>query len=112
MIKNCAIFPLLGLALAAPLHAQATDFVLVNGTEQALGNLEIRRTGSSTWQPLGAAPARGAQSSIAFSNPDCAFDIKAMPASGDAIVWSGVNLCEVSAVTLRLAAGTPYAEYR
>ncbi|WP_265529122.1 hypothetical protein [Sphingomicrobium marinum] len=112
MIRIRALFALLGLTLATPLQAQATDFVLVNGTDQALGNLEIRRTGSSEWQPLGAAPARGAQSSIAFSNPDCAFDIKAAPASGEAIVWSGVNLCEVNAVTLKLVAGTPFAEYR
>ena len=112
MIKTRVLLALAGLALAAPLHAQATDFVLINGTDKALGNLEIRRTGTNDWQPLGAAPARGGQSSIAFSNPDCAFDIKATPASGEAIVWSGVNLCEVSAVTLKLAAGTPFAEYR
>ena len=112
MIKTLPLFALFALVSASPLHAQATDFVLVNGTDQSLGSLEIRRTGTSNWQALGAAPAAGAQGQIAFSNPDCAFDIRAVPASGDAIVWSGVNLCEVSAVTLRLAAGTPFAEYR
>lgn len=112
MIKNLRLLSLLGLVSAAPSFAQATDFVLVNGTDQALGNLEIRRTGTSAWQPLGAAPASGAQERITFSNPDCAFDIRAVPASGSAIVWQGVNLCEVSAVTLKLAAGTPFAEYR
>ena len=112
MIKTRYIIALAGLGLATPLHAQATDFVLVNGTEQALGSLEIRRTGTSDWQPLGAAPAAGSEGRIAFSNPDCAFDIKASPASGEPIIWSGVNLCEVNAVTLRLAAGTPFAEYR
>lgn len=112
MIKTLSLLALFGLLLATPLHAQATDFVLVNGTDQALGRLEIRRTGTSTWQPLGAAPAAGAQGQIAFADPDCAFDIRAVPESGEPIVWSGVNLCEVSAVTLRLAAGTPFAEYR
>lgn len=109
------ILPLAAMAClfsATGAYAQATDFVLVNDTGSALGNLEIRRTGTSAWQPLGAAPASGAQSRIAFSNPDCAFDIRAVPPGGSPLVWSGVNLCEVSAVMLKLAAGTPYAEYR
>lgn len=112
MIRTRYFFASIALVLASPAHAQATDFVLVNGTEQALGSLEIRRTGTTEWQALGAAPAAGSEGRIAFSNPDCAFDLKATPASGEPIVWSGVNLCEVSAVTLRLAAGTPFAEYR
>ena len=112
MIKRLQILTVFALFLSGPAWAQATDFVLINGTDQSLGNLEIRRTGTSQWQALGAAPASGAQGTIAFSNPDCAFDIRAVPANGDAIVWNGVNLCEVNAVTLRLAAGTPFAEYR
>ncbi|WP_260483577.1 hypothetical protein [Sphingomicrobium flavum] len=106
------LLALLALPQPALGFAQASDFTLVNGTGQALGNLSIRRTGTDAWQPLGAAPGAGARSTIAFSNPDCAFDIKATPAGGQPIVWSGVNLCEVSAVTLRLAAGTPYVDYR
>ena len=107
---------LLGAALAATLFpgaaiAQATDFTLINGTGKALGNLSIRRTGSAEWRPLGAAPAPDGSQAVAFDDPDCAFDIRATSAGGE-IVWSGVNLCEVSAVTLREAGGTPYAEYR
>ncbi|MBB3763277.1 hypothetical protein FHS50_000300 [Sphingomicrobium lutaoense] len=98
--------------MPSPALAQASDFTLVNGTGQALGNLSIRRTGSEEWRPLGAAPTVGASSAIAFNDPDCAFDIRASGANGSALTWSGVNLCEVSAVTLRLAAGTPYVEYR
>ena len=75
------------------------------------GALSIRRTGSQEWRALGSAPTPGASQAIAFSDADCAFDLKAETASGP-LVWSGVNLCEVSAVTLRVAAGTPFAEYR
>ena len=109
------ILPIFAALLAlqpAPAISQASDFTLVNGTGQALGNLSIRRTGTENWQPIGAAPAVGSQSNISFSNPDCAFDIRATPQGGQPIVWQGVNLCEVSAVTLRLAAGTPYVDYR
>ena len=98
-------------ALSAPAMTQATDFTLVNGTGQPLGALSIRRTGASDWRPLGAAPAPDASQAVAFEDPDCAFDIRA-ETNGGQIVWTGVNLCEVSAVTLRVAAGTPFAEYR
>ncbi|WP_265571236.1 hypothetical protein [Sphingomicrobium nitratireducens] len=109
------MLPLFALALcvstSAPLFAQATDFTLVNGTGNALGDLSIRRTGTAAWQPLGSAPAPDARQAVKFSNPDCAFDIQAQ-AGGQTLVWSGVNLCDVSVVTLRVAGGTPYAEYR
>lgn len=107
-----ASLALAALSVPAPAFSQASDFTLVNGTGQALGNLSIRRTGSEAWRPLGAAPSAGARSPISFSDPDCAFDIRAAGNGGNEIVWNGVNLCEVSAVTLRLAAGTPYVEYR
>ncbi|MBW0145531.1 hypothetical protein [Sphingomicrobium clamense] len=111
MWKMLLVAPLMALATPAAVSAQATDFTLVNGTGKALGNLSIRRTGSNEWRPLGAAPAPDASQSVAFNDPDCAFDIRAEASSGP-IVWTGVNLCEVSAVTLREAGGTPYAEYR
>lgn len=111
MWKMLLTAPLLALAVPAAVSAQATDFTLVNGTGKALGNLSIRRTGATDWRPLGAAPAPDGSQAVAFNDPDCAFDIRAETSGGE-IVWTGVNLCEVSAVTLREAAGTPYAEYR
>lgn len=78
----------------------AANFVIVNGTPIALGDLSIRRAGSSDWKPLGASPAAGAQGSIQFKDPDCAFDIRAA-GSGSPVTWAGVNLCDVKSVTLR-----------
>ena len=111
MLKMLPIVAAATVILPTPILAQATDFTLVNGTGKALGNLSIRRTGSAEWRPLGAAPSPDGSQAVAFDDPDCAFDIRAESAGGE-IVWTGVNLCEVSAVTLREAAGTPYAEYR
>lgn len=105
------IAALAAATLPAPAMSQASDFTLINGTGKSLGNLSVRRSGSNQWKPLGSAPAPDGRASMAFSDPDCAFDIRADAAGGE-MVWSGVNLCEVSAVTLRVAAGTPYAEYR
>ena len=37
---------------------------------------------------------------MAFANPDCAFDIRAVLADGSNATFSGVNLCDVTVVTL------------
>lgn len=93
---------LIGLFLLAaamspsPALAGAENFILINGTGGGLSDLSIRRTGTGEWRPLGAAPAAGAASSVVFSDPDCAFDIRAGSAT-----WAGVNLCGTSRLTLR-----------
>ena len=87
-------------SLPAQALADAGDFLLINGTEVALGNVSIRRAGTEGWKPLGTAPSAGARSSINFSDPDCAFDIQAnVPGSGP-VTWAGVNLCGAKSVTL------------
>ena len=80
--------------------AGASAFTLVNGTGGALSNVSIRRAGTNDWKPLGAAPAPGARGAVQFSDPDCAFDIRATVAApaGDR---AGVNLCDVKSVTLK-----------
>ena len=100
------------LAVApAPAIAGAGGFTVVNGTDGAIAALSIRRTGTDSWQSLGASPAAGASSSVAFSDPDCAFDLRANVADGTA-VWSGVNLCGTTQLTLRRrASGETWVDY-
>src|SRR3954471_21173425 len=86
-------------ASAAPANG-ASPFTLVNGTEVALGSLNIRRAGTSDWKPLASAPAPGARGPVTFSDPDCAFDIQAN-VGGSPVTWAGVNLCDVKSVILR-----------
>ena len=90
----------LTLASAAPAFAGASDFTLVNGTGGWLAELSIRRAGTQDWKPLGAAPADGARGSVAFKDPDCAFDLRAN-VGGNPVTWAGVNLCDVKSVTLK-----------
>ena len=85
----------------APAFAQAGNFTVVNGTGAAISSMSIRRTGTADWTSLSAAPAAGASSSVAFSNPDCAFDLRASMAGGGTAEWSGVNLCGTTQLTLR-----------
>lgn len=100
------------LVSASPVLAGATNFVLVNGTSGALAELSIRRAGTSDWKPLGAAPAAGARGAIQFSDPDCAFDIRATVPGAGPVTWAGVNLCAVKSVTLqRDAAAGAWVDY-
>jgi len=89
------------MTLASPAFAGASKFVLVNGTQGALAELSIRRSGTQDWKKLGNAPSAGARAPIDFSDRDCAFDIRAtLPGSGP-VTWADVNLCDVKSVTLK-----------
>jgi hypothetical protein len=112
---------LLPIALAAvaavsgspAVAASASAFTLVNGAGARIEALSIRRYGTEEWKPLAGSPSPGARQRIDFSDPDCAFDIRAKLAGGVTAVWSGVNLCEVNAVVLnRNASGVTWVDYQ
>ena len=107
--------PLLGLALImlpAPALADAGNFAIVNKTGAAISSLQIRRVGTTAWMSLGGAPASGSRVAVAFANPDCAFDIRANLAGGTSATFTGVNLCDVTTVTLnRGPSGDLWVDY-
>jgi len=90
----------LSLFVATGAVAGASNFTLVNGTQAALGAVQIRRAGTTQWKALGNAPGAGAKSAMTFSDPDCAFDLQAT-VGGSAVTWAGVNLCDVKSVVLK-----------
>jgi hypothetical protein len=99
---------ILAAAMAAsPAHALAGagNFTLVNRTGANISSLQIRRVGTGAWQPLGGNPAAGSRVAVAFANPDCAFDIQASLADGKTALFGGVNLCDVTVVTLNRGSG-------
>lgn len=100
--------PLLATAIAvyaAPAHADAGNFTLVNKTGANIATLQIRRVGTGAWQNLGGSPSNGGRIAVAFANPDCAFDIKADLAGDGSATFTGVNLCDVTTVTLNRGPG-------
>jgi len=108
--------PLLATAIIATpipaLAAGAGNFTLVNKTGANIGTLQIRRVGTAGWTSLGGAPANGARTAVAFTDPDCAFDIKANLAGGQSATFTGVNLCDVTTVTLnRGPSGDLWVDY-
>src|SRR5438046_10494202 len=86
------------LASSPAFAAGASNCTLVNGTGAALAGLSIRRAGTQEWKPLGTAPAAGARGSMNFSDPDCAFDIRANVGGSGTVTWADVNLCAVKSV--------------
>jgi hypothetical protein len=112
-MKHAFAFAFALLALSsAPAAAGAGSFMLVNGAGAALKDMSIRRFGTDQWQRLAASPSPGARQSVSFTDPDCAFDIRATLDGDGAIVWSGVNLCEVKIVTLnRSPSGELWVDY-
>ena len=101
------------LALApSPAMAAADNFLLENGSGLAMRGVAVRRFGTDAWRSLGVAPAAGARTQVSFSDPDCAFDIRAQLADGTTAIWSGVNLCEVRVVILnREPTGELWVDY-
>lgn len=110
-MKQGLIFALL-IATSAPAFAGASNFTLVNGTGAGLAELSIRRSGTNEWKSLGSAPGAGARSSMNFSDPDCAFDLRATVAGSGPVTWAGVNLCDVKSVILnRDSSAGPWVDY-
>jgi hypothetical protein len=99
-MKRLAIVALVAASASPAAAGGASNFTLVNGTGAALSELSIRRAGTQDWKALGSAPSAGARSPVKFTDPDCAFDIRAnVPGSGP-VTWAGVNLCGAKSVTL------------
>ena len=109
------VAPLLAAAIAVwplPASAAAGNFTLVNRTGVNISSLQIRRVGTTAWQPISGSPASGARVAVAFANPDCAFDIRATLTGGESATFTGVNLCDVTVVTLnRGANGALWVDY-
>jgi hypothetical protein len=99
-MKRLVCLALVATSSPPALAAGASNFTLVNGTGAPLGELSVRRAGTQEWRPLGAAPASGARSPIKFSDPDCAFDLRANVVGSGPVTWADVNLCAVKSVTL------------
>jgi hypothetical protein len=98
--------------LPAPALAGASGFAVVNAAGADISGMSIRRVGSNSWQPLSLAPAAGKSASAAFTDPDCAFDLRATMSGGATVTWNGVNLCDVKLLTLRLNdAGLAWVDY-
>ena len=105
------------LFIALPALAEDWDFVLTNATGKEIKTIELAPTGTTTWQANKVDPdskakafATGGRTTIHFEKvgTQCKYDLKVTFADTTNAVWSNVNVCDNSFVTLRYnPAGAP-----
>ena len=82
------------------------DFVLVNRTDVEIHELYISSADTDDWEEdvLGVDTLPPGESvTISFKgHKDCKWDLMVKDEDGTSIEWSGLNLCAISKVTLRL----------
>ncbi len=99
------------LSIAAPAMADDWDFVLINNAGKAIKTVEIAPTGTTTWQPNKVDPdfkkedatvKPGARMTVHFDKgAGCKYDVKLNFADGSNGVWTGINVCDNSYVTVK-----------
>ena len=92
-------------AMATAAWAAQQDFTIVNHTGQAIMTLNVSPTTQDTWGPdiLGVDVLAADESAdITFDNSEdeCMWDIRVTYEDGDTGDWRGINLCEITTVTL------------
>ena len=105
----------LGLALASGVYAGDQDFTLDNQSGVEIHELYVSPTAQDTWGEdiLDVDTLVDGQAvDITFSPAEEAdlWDVKAVDGEGTAVIWKGLNLLEISKVTLKMEDGNPVAE--
>ncbi|WP_448662382.1 hypothetical protein ACG3SL_17200 [Sphingomonas sp. CJ20] len=104
------------LVVATPAWADPWDFILVNSTGKAIKSVEVSPGGAGTWVAnkvdedlkKEALVKAGGRMTVHFDKGSgCKYDVKAVFEDGTNAVWSGVNVCDNSYVTVKYAGGTP-----
>lgn len=96
---------------AAPALAEDWDFMLTNATGKTIKTVDLAPTGSDKWTPnkvdaeLRKDPTikAGTKTTIRFDkDQSCKYDVKATFEDGTSAVWSGINVCNNSYLTLKM----------
>ena len=115
-MRKTLIMAVAALLVATPALAEAWDFVLTNSTTKEIKLVELAPTGTTDWQKnivdeglktVELTP--GKRGTIHFDKgAACKYDVKATFADDTSMIWTGINVCDNSYVTLKLsAAGAP-----
>ncbi|MEP7316736.1 MAG: hypothetical protein ABI667_08560 [Sphingomicrobium sp.] len=111
MKRNAPLWCALAL-FGAPAHSFTPSSAgLVNGTGGPLRSVEIRNTPGGSWKDGPTIAQDGAKSAWAFDDSDCAYDIRVTTASGDTIMFKGINPCGAQTLTLRRNAAVGWVDY-
>jgi len=105
------------MVVATPALADEWDFILTNSTSKEIKLVEVAPTGTQTWQKNIIDPEvqkekttkAGGRMTVHFDKgATCKYDIKATFADDTSMVWTGINVCDNSYVTVKVnASGAP-----
>lgn len=101
-------------ALAAPAHAEPWNMVVVNQTGRSLRSVEFAPSPNTIWQDQSQTLTRaiiptGGRDTAHFDKPasKCRFDLKAVFTDTTSAVWSSINVCDNSYVTIKYVNNKP-----
>ena len=115
-MRKTLIMAVAALLVATPALADEWDFVLINSTAKEIKLVELAPTGTQDWQKnkieegqKSVALTPGKRGTIHLDKgATCKYDVKATFADQSSMVWTGINVCDNSYVTLKVnAAGAP-----
>lgn len=103
------------LLLAGISWAGQQDFVLVNETGLTIDQLYCSPTATDEWEEdiLGVETLPDSESvEIEFSTEEdaCEWDLKIVDEDGDEVIWTKINLCKATKITLYYEDGKPTAK--
>jgi len=117
MKKLALIASVAALVTAAPAMADDWDFMFTNGTGKLITKIEVAPAGSGNWSDNkvdaelnkdGKVKA-GAKTTVHFEKAAnaCKFDIRGTFEDKTTAVWSNINLCDNSYVTVSMTGDKP-----
>lgn len=118
-MKKLAVVLLISFALLVSLSVLAfagqQDFEVKNATGVTVEKIYVSETSKDEWEEdvMGQDVLKDGESvEIKFDRDTeaCKFDLKAVDEDGDEMIFTGLDLCTISKVTLYWKDGKPYAE--
>ena len=113
-MMKLAVTAAAAILMAAPALADDWDFVLINSSGKPIKTIELAPTSTTTWQANKIDPELkreavlkpGGRMTVHFDKDGkvCKYDVKATFADDSSSVWTGINVCDNSFVTVKLNA--------
>lgn len=111
MKRNAPLWCALALLGAPAQSFTPSSVALVNGMGSHLRSVEIRNTPGGSWNAGPLVTQDGARAAWKFDDSDCAYDIRVTTASGEIVMFKGINPCDARTLTLRRNSGVGWVDY-
>lgn len=99
------------IVIAAPAMADDWDFVLINSSGKPIKTIEVAPTGTTAWQPNKVDPdfkkedatvKPAGRTTVHFDKgAGCKYDLKLTFSDSSSGVWTAINVCDNSFVTVK-----------